>query len=87
MVRFFNFCYNVKHGVCANLYKIMMLKLFVVNVIRFVMSEVYVRMFGVNNVFKVTNLYHGCNFETCYVEVIISDSRMIRNVLMVYVVC
>ena len=57
------------------------------HVTRFVVSEIYVRMFGVNHVFKMTNLYHGCTFETCYVEVIISDSGMIGIVLMVHDIC
>ena len=75
---FLTFYYNVKHGVCSRLYKIMMPKSFVANVLRF-MSEVYARMCGVNHVFKVTDLYRECNFETCYIEVIINDSRIISN--------
>jgi len=48
---FLNFCFNVKRDVCNHLYKIMMLKsFFVVHVTRFVMSEVYDRMYGENHV-------------------------------------
>jgi len=84
---FINLCFNVNHDVSAHLYKIMMLKWIVVHVTRFVMSEIYVRMFGVNHVFKMTNLYHGCNFETCYVGVILGDPGMIGFVLKVHDSC